>query len=222
MMTYCSETTSSPQGIGACQPSKWTSQFMRPSGWRGQFVGYVMAAKNAAMNQLAVEQLNIKSHDHILEIGFGPGTAIESAALRLTSGLIAGVDVSDVMLRQASWRNRRFIRDGRVEIKLGSVLQLPYLDSLFDKVFAVNSFHTWPDQQKALGEIRRVLKVGGILLLQLRHKHPTRRWLVPPGFTENEIAQVLLMLDRTGFKNIRSQVYRVDQGVTCVFGQRIE
>jgi ubiquinone/menaquinone biosynthesis C-methylase UbiE len=221
-MTTCSETSPRSQGIGACQPSKWTSQFMRPSGWRGQFVGHLMAVKNAAMNRLAVELLNIEPHDHMLEIGFGPGTAIESTALRLTSGLIAGVDVSDVMLRQASRRNRRFIRDGRVDIKLGSVLQLPYLDSLFDKVFAVNSFHTWPDQQKALREIHRVLKVGGILLLPLRHKHPTRRWLVPPGFTENEIAQVLLMLDRTGFKNIRSQVYRVDQGVTCVFGQRIE
>jgi ubiquinone/menaquinone biosynthesis C-methylase UbiE len=221
-MRSCSETTPRHQGIGACQPSKWTTQFMRPSGWRGQFVGYVMAAKNAAMNRLAVEQLHIEPHDHILEIGFGPGTAIESAALRLSNGRIAGVDVSDVMLRQARWRNRRFVRDGRVELKLASVTQLPYPDLSFDKVFAVNNFHIWPAQQEALREIRRVLKVGGILLLPLRHKHPTRQRFVPPGFTENEIAQVLLLLDRTSFKNIRSQVYHVDQGVTCVFGQRME
>jgi ubiquinone/menaquinone biosynthesis C-methylase UbiE len=181
-----------------------------------------MAAKNAAMNRLAVEQLDIKSHDHILEIGFGPGTAIESAALRLSNGHVAGVDVSDVMLRQARRRNRRFVMNGRVDLKLASVTQLPYPDLSFHKVFAVNNFHIWPAQQEALREIRRVLKVEGILLLPLRHKHPTRQWFVPPGFTENEITQVLLMLDRTGFKNIRSQVCQVDQGVACVFGQRME
>lgn len=219
-MTACSETSPRPQGIGACQPSKWTSQFMRPSGWRGQFVGHLMAAKNAAMNRLAAELLNVEPDDHILEIGFGSGAAIAKAAAHLTSGLIHGVDVSDVMLRQARRRNRQFIKDGRVEIKPVSVLQLPYPDSLFDKVFAVNNFHIWSDQQEALREIRRVLKVGGILLLPLRHKHPTLRWFVPPGFTEHEIDQVLRLLDLVGFRNIRTQVYCVDQGVTCVFGQR--
>lgn len=219
-MTTCSETSPRPQGIGACPPSKWTSQFMRPSGWRGQFVGHLMAAKNAAMNRLAVELLNVEPDDHILEIGFGSGAAIAKAAARLTSGLIHGVDVSDVMLRQARRRNRQIIKDGRVEIKLGSVLQLPYPDSLFDKVFAVNNFHIWSDQEAALREIHRVLKEGGILLLPLRHKYPMRRWLVPPGFTEHEIDQVLRLLDLVGFRNIRTQVYRVDQGVTCVFGQR--
>jgi len=179
-----------------------------------------MAAKNAAMNRLAVELLNVEPDDHILEIGFGSGIAIAMAAAHLTSGLILGVDVSDVMLRQARRRNRQFIKDGRVKIKLGSVLQLPYPDSLFDKVFAVNNFHIWSDQEAALGEIRRVLKEGGILLLPLRHKHPTHRWLVPPGFTEHEIDQVIRLLDREGFRNIRTQVYHVDQGMTCVFGQR--
>lgn len=221
-MTTCSETSPRPQGIGACPPSKWTSQFMRPSGWRGQFVGHLMAAKNAAMNRLAVELLNVEPDDHILEIGIGSGIAIAMAAARMTSGLIHGVDVSDVMLRQARRRNSQFIKDGRVEIKWGSVLQLPYPDSLFDKAFAVNNFHIWSDQEAALGEIRRVLKEGGILLLPLRHKHSTRRWFVPPGFTDHEIDQVLRLLDRADFKNIRTQVYRVDQGVTCVFGQRAQ
>lgn len=220
-MTSCSEATPRPQGIGACQPSKLTSQFMRPTGWRGPFVGHVMATKNEAMNRLAVELLNVEPDDHILEIGFGSGTAIAKAAAHLTSGLIAGVDVSDVMVQQARRRNRQFIKDGRVEITLGSVLELPHPDSLFNKVFAVNNFHIWPDQYAALREIRRVLKVCGMLLLPLRHKHPTRRWLVPPGFSEHEIDQVLQLLDWVGFKNIRTQVYHVDQGVTCVFGQRM-
>jgi len=219
-MTTCSETSPRPQGIGPCQPSKWISQFMRPSGWRGQFVGDLMAAKNAAMNRLAVELLNVEPDEHILEIGFGSGIAIAMAAAHPTSGLIHGVDVSDVMLRQARRRNSQFIKDGRIEIKLGSVLQLPYPDSLFDKVFAVNNFHIWSDQEAALGEIRRVLKEGGILLLPLRHKHPTRGWFVPPGFTEHEIDQVLRLLDPVGFRNIRTEVYCIDQGLTCVFGQR--
>jgi ubiquinone/menaquinone biosynthesis C-methylase UbiE len=179
-----------------------------------------MAAKNDQMNRLAVELLEVKPDDRILEIGFGSGTALASAAAHLTDGRISGVDVSDVMVGQARHRNRRSIEEGRVDIKLGSALRLPYPDSSFDKVFAVNNFHLWADQQKALREIRRVLNVNGMLLLPLRHKHPTRRWLVPPGFTQKEIDQVIRLLELVGFRNIQLSIHYVDQGVTCIRAYR--
>jgi ubiquinone/menaquinone biosynthesis C-methylase UbiE len=219
-MTACSEVPKQPQGIGACQPSRWTGQFMRPSGWAGKFFGYVMASKNAAMNRLAVVLLDVKPDDQILEVGFGPGLAIEWTAARAVQGFVAGVDLSDVMVAQAAARNKQAIQAGRVELKQGTVLNLPYPNARFNKVFAVNNFHIWPDQERALREIHRVLKEGGLLLLPLRMKHPSRIFMMPPGFTEQEIGKVQQLLTRVGFRNIGTERHDVDQGIACVTAYR--
>lgn len=193
---------------------------MQPSGWLGRAVGHLMAWKNASINRLAVQRLTVRPTDHILEIGFGPGHAIALAAAGVTNGFVAGIDLSDVMVEQATRRNKQAIQAGHVELKQGTVLDLPYAEARFDKVFAVNNLHIWPDQERALCEIRRVLKEGGLLLLPLRMKHPTRKIMAPPGFTEQEVGEVQLLLARVGFRNIRTERHEVDQEVTCVWANR--
>jgi ubiquinone/menaquinone biosynthesis C-methylase UbiE len=193
---------------------------MTPSGWAGKFFGYVMASKNATMNRLAIALLDVKPEDQILEVGFGPGLAIEWAAARAMRGFVAGVDLSGVMVAQATARNKQAIQAGRVELKQGTVLNLPYPDARFDKVFAVNNFHIWPDQERALREIHRVLKEGGLLLLPLRMKHPSRTFMTPPGFTEQEVGEVQQLLAHAGFRNIQTERHDVDQGIACVTGHR--
>ena len=77
----------------------------------------------------------------MLEIGFGPGWALERIPARAGEGFVAGVDHSEVMVRLARERNARAVRAGRVELKHGSASALPYGDESFDKEMAVNS--TW-------------------------------------------------------------------------------
>jgi ubiquinone/menaquinone biosynthesis C-methylase UbiE len=102
----------------------------------------------------------------VLEIGFGPGTDIARA--NRAAAFVAGVDHSEAMLRLASQRNREAIREGRVELKLGAAAQLPYLGARFDCVFAINNAQFWKDLPKPLGEIARVLKPGGRVLLAVQ------------------------------------------------------
>lgn len=142
-----------------------TSQFGNPTGLLGSLVGSVMAYENRERNLWAVSLLDIQPSDHILEIGFGPGLAIQQIAFSATSGFVAGVDQSAVMLRQASKRNAEAIQAKRVELKLGSVADLPYPDQSFDKAIVINSLHHWPDGQAGLREIERVLKPKGLLVL---------------------------------------------------------
>ena len=103
----------------------------------------------------------------MLEIGFGPGTDIARSAE--IASFVAGLDHSETMLEQASSRNRDAIRDGRVELKLGSAsAPFPFADAQFDCVFAINSAQFWKDLPKPLAEIRRVLKPGGRVLLAVQ------------------------------------------------------
>lgn len=138
------------------------TQFKCPSGLCGTLVGFGMARLYKGRLDWTVETLGVQASDHILEIGFGPGTAIQQVSALAPNGLVAGVDPSGVMLRQAKRRNRKAIRTGQVELRRGSVDALPYGGNCFDKVFAINSYHHWPEPQHAnLKEILRVLKPGG-------------------------------------------------------------
>src|SRR5262245_47145454 len=122
------------------------SQFGHPSGLLGRLVGTIMAYENRERNQWAVALLDIQPTDHVLEVGFGPGLAIQEAARLAAKGVVAGVDASEIMLGQARRRNAAAVRAGRVDLRLGSAEALPFPDGAFDKAFVVNSVHHWPDR----------------------------------------------------------------------------
>ena len=79
-----------------------TSQFQNPRGFLGNLAGMIMAWENRERNTWVIELLDVQRADYILEIGFGPGWAIQQAARLATEGLVAGVDASKTMVRQAS------------------------------------------------------------------------------------------------------------------------
>lgn len=109
------------------------SQFGRPQGLLGRIVGVIMAYENRQRNRWAVSLLGIQPTDRVLEVGFGPGLAIEGIARLAERGFVAGVDFSEVMVQQARKRNSAAIRARRVQLKLGAVSALPYGDGTFDK-----------------------------------------------------------------------------------------
>jgi ubiquinone/menaquinone biosynthesis C-methylase UbiE len=100
-----------------------------------------------------------------LEIGCGPGWAIQRIAAAAVAGFVACVDISEVMARMARERNALAVQDGRAEFKLGSALALPYEGEAFDKVLAVNSLHHWAAPAQGLRETWRVLAPGGLLVI---------------------------------------------------------
>ena len=138
-----------------------------PAGFLGRIGGKMMAGrKQRDIAARVAELLDVRLGDKILEIGFGPGIAIQVISQRLSGeGLIVGIDPSDVMMEMAQARNVEAIEQGTVRLLRGTVERIPYDDEVFDKALAMNSFHLWPDQWAGLLEIRRVLKKGGVLVL---------------------------------------------------------
>ena len=175
----------------SCQSGeRLAASFARPAGRGGALAGLVMAFKNAPINELAVDALDVGPGDRILEIGFVHGDTIARLAGRAWAGFVAGVDTSEVMVRQARRRNRHAIREGRVDVRQADVSRLPFRSRRFDKVLSTDCFQLWPRPLEALREVRRVLRPGGRLLLVLRMRHPWRKRLVAPGFSADEIDAV--------------------------------
>jgi SAM-dependent methyltransferase len=143
------------------------SQFMHPHGTGGHLAGLVMAhrSSNRRRNLWVVSLLDVQPADRVLEVGFGPGVAVQELSKLVTQGHVLGVDRSEVMVRHARRRNSAAVRAGRVDLRLGSVESLPDFGGPLDKILAVNSMGFWRDPVARLMELRRMLRPGGTLAI---------------------------------------------------------
>lgn len=195
---------------------KVIAQFARPTGFWGKIVGFILAhrSSNLERNEWAISLLNLQPADRVLEIGFGPGVTIQKMSDLVTSGVIWGIDHSEVMFRQASTRNQRAIATGRVRLVLTSVAQLPAFDGPFDKILDVNGYQFWPNQIEVLRQLRAQLRPGGLIALV----HQPRK----PGATEEDATEVgerfAHDLEMAGFQEIKVERKRM-KPVSTVYVQ---
>jgi ubiquinone/menaquinone biosynthesis C-methylase UbiE len=114
---------------------------------------------------------HIKKTDQILDAGCGPGTITTSFAKYVPEGAIVGLDISAEVLQKAkklaTEANIPTEGPGSVVFVEGNVLDgLAYPDATFDVIYASQLFGHLPMPDlplKALIEMRRVLKPGGII-----------------------------------------------------------
>jgi ubiquinone/menaquinone biosynthesis C-methylase UbiE len=152
------------------RPDFIARQSSRPRGLVGRLLGHVMAIETASLNREALGSLALQASDHLLEVGFGHGRTIRLAAEQVRQGFVAGVDVSEDMVRMGHRRCADLVGKGLVELTVGDSRRLPYADNSFDKVLCVHTIYFWRKPNKDLGEILRVLKPGGRLVLGFRAK----------------------------------------------------
>jgi ubiquinone/menaquinone biosynthesis C-methylase UbiE len=167
--------------------------FGRPRGVLGRLGGVIMARSNRACAEWVIGLLEVEPSDRVLEVGFGPGVAIELLA-RGAAQHVAGVDPSMEMVEQATARNAAVFASGNVELRQGSVDRLPFADATFDKALAINSMQVWPDAVAGLRELCRVLKPRGRIALGFtpysgQPKTGVAGALVAAGFTEARIVE---------------------------------
>jgi ubiquinone/menaquinone biosynthesis C-methylase UbiE len=169
--------------------------FGHPKGVLGRLGGMIMARMNRNAAEQVIELLDVQSNDKILEVGFGPGIAIQ-LLLHVPTASVSGVDESQEMVHQAAARNANALRAGQVDLRYGSVERLPFADETFDKALAINSMQAWPDARGGLREIRRVLKHGGSIALGFTANSGQRKEGVAESLAATGFAQIR-MVDRS-------------------------
>jgi SAM-dependent methyltransferase len=116
-----------------------------------------------AENSAAYLLPHLTPHALILDIGCGPGTITADLADRVPRGHVTGVDAAPDIIEQA----RDLARGrGNLDFAVGDVYALDYRAGAFDVVHAHQVLQHLGDPVKALREMRRVTRPGGLIAVR--------------------------------------------------------
>jgi ubiquinone/menaquinone biosynthesis C-methylase UbiE len=203
------------------------NQCQKPTGWLGRFVLRNMNSRHSTVTDWGLSHISIPEDYIVLDVGCGGGRTVSKLAAIATQGKVYGLDHSRESVAVACKMNRELIDTGRVEIREGSVSQLPYPQDFFDLVTAVETHFWWSDLPGDMREVYRVLKPGGMLTViaevykgaNTKTAKLVEKYLPRTGMTfltPNEHRQLFV---NAGYSNIQI-VEEPDKGWICCTGKK--
>jgi len=180
--------------------------------WAAAGEGEKMERHHRDITEKTIRLMDLRPGERVLDLGCGSGWATRLLA-RLVGegpegfGQVVGVDVSDEMIRQARAVSKDF---DNILYVWGSAQQIPWEENFFDKVLSVESFYYYPDQNRALAELFRVIAPRGrlFILINLYKDNPySLQWvdrLKVPVHVRSE-AEYVELLKKHAFENVAAR-----------------
>jgi ubiquinone/menaquinone biosynthesis C-methylase UbiE len=177
--------------------------------WADEGEGAKMERHHLDITEKTMRRMDLRPGDRILDLGCGSGWATRLLARMVGEGpqgfgQVVGVDISDEMIRQARAASKEF---DNVMFVVGSSAQIPWEENFFDKVLSVESFYYYPDQERALAELFRVMAPHGrlFILINLYRDNPYSLQWVPKLKVPVHVrsaAEYVELLKRHAFENV--------------------
>lgn len=175
--------------------------------WACAGKGESMEKGHRPVGQQAIERMCIPTDARVLDVGCGSGWASRLLAGFAIRGRVTGIDISDEMIRVARESSQSF---PNVDFEIAGAEQLPFNDNEFTHAFSMESLYYYRDIPKALKEIHRVLKPGGVFVAVVDlywENEATHQWIdnlnVPVELLRVDDYRSLFL--DAGFKNIRDE-----------------
>ncbi len=149
--------------------------------------------------------VDLKPDDDLLDVACGAGYFLTESASPV--GHVAGLDLSEPKVDLARRRLADRIAAGTAEIRQGDAGALPWEDARFSAVTCSDAFPFFPDPERALAEMCRVLRPGGRAVIDVSPRVPegteSHRMRGPggEGWAWND-ADVRRMMEAAGFGDV--------------------
>jgi ubiquinone/menaquinone biosynthesis C-methylase UbiE len=106
-----------------------------------------------------IEFAGLSSGEKVLDVGCGTGSLTFALAKSPDLTEIAAIDFSPIFVEAATRRNT----DPRIKIGQADACALPFEDGAFNRALSLLVLHFVPEAGKAVAEMRRVVKSGGVV-----------------------------------------------------------
>lgn len=116
-----------------------------------------------------IENQRVPQGSRILDVGCGPGELVLQLLGKAYN--VWGIDISPGMVQEATKTVQNGGFPGFQQISRGDVEKLEFEDEFFDVVVAAGVLEYQKDDARALSEMRRVLKKGGYLVLNITNRY---------------------------------------------------
>lgn len=149
---------------------------------------YNLIQRDPASNTAIVDFAGVGPGDRVLDIGFGPGAALEHAAA--AGAQVSGVDPTDGMVTRASQRVPS------ATVAKGSAEFLDFDEGSFTHVWSVSAYHHWAYPETGIEQCLKVLAPGGKLFLA---EHKLKPGKDGHGLSLESAEEVVNVLAEKGF-----------------------
>lgn len=194
-----------------------------------------------------INQINqIKGENKkVLEVGCGIGSDLVRFAKK--GGKVTGIDISPRSIKLAKENFK--VAGVKGNLKVADAENLPFKDGSFDLVYSMGVLHHIPNTQEGIEEIYRVLLPGGKAIVMLYHKNFFTYWIklffirgvIQGQFLRKSfekikndleykgcplvklftIKEAKCMFLRTGFKDVRTELFFIHQKNVPLIGRLI-
>jgi SAM-dependent methyltransferase len=184
-------------------------QLGNPEGEIGRAVGEYMSRHNAAVSAAAWRRLGLEPGARVLEVGFGNGRLIPALMALQPELAYTGIEISQTMLAEAADFARGLAEAPRIDLRLAPVEAMPFPAAAFDRAVAVNTIYFWPDPGRALGELHRVLRPEGVLVVAgITPEAAAGLPITQHGFRVYDRERLIELHRRAGFRSVEIEIYR--------------
>ena len=173
-----------------------------------------MTVGRGAAARAVADHAAVVPGDTVVDVGCGPGAAVREAARR--GATVIGVDPSPGALAIARRMTLPDQGSGAVSWRQGGAEAIPVDDASATVVWALSSAHHWADPAAGIGEIRRVLRPGGRVLVCERLVRPGARGHAAHGFTEEQAGLAADRMTAAGFVEVHTDVHRLSRRTLIV------
>lgn len=159
----------------------------------------------------AVEMMNLKPSQRILEIGCGTGQMAALIASKLKSGKIIAIDRSAAMIKKAEKNNELVIKNGKAEFRNIAFPEFVFKNENFDIVTAFNVNFFQKENAEEFKTLRNVMKKNSLLYVFYQ---------APYEINLKASAPFCRVLERNGFEIEALEIKKMEPtSAICVVGK---